>query len=267
MRIALLIAIMMFALVSTMTVIGEEATVGKTLWSLYTDNGKNKMPKQSVAIYFGTEALLDICLSNNWDCTSISNGVVAYKKLFGGSLMVRALAVCMNSEDVGAGTSLERYCMKMSLDQGKMVDIKDMKINDYVGFLLTTHPLKGSALVLQCKEKIRQDAVGYAKRSLRNKGKTFVTKDGINPIEVEMTPVIEALNAPKLQGLEVALRNIGVDIQDIVRDPAGWMEVEKEKDAVFYGEKDAHPTYDGGIVLLLGAEGYKNWVKEYNDGK
>jgi len=159
------------------------------------------------------------------------------------------------------------YCVARSIRDNKLITANNLSTSDIVDFLLLGGTTKGVACVEWAKTQIKKLAVPLVKRSLRSKGKSFVTKDGVNPIEVEMQPVVDALNAPKLQGLEAALRGIGVDVADIPRAPAIWDAITAEKDAIFLGDKTAHPANDGGIMLLLGPDGYNAWVKEFNEGK
>lgn len=162
---------------------------------------------------------------------------------------------------------LTDYFVNKSISVNKMINSRTASIVDLVDFLLLGGSNKHVGDMDWAKNQIKTMAVPYLKRSLRAKGKSFVTKDGVNPVEVGMKAVVDALNTPKLQGLEAALRGIGVDITDIPRAPKIWDAINAEKDAIFYGDKPAHPEYDGGIMLLLGPDGYNTWVKEFNGGK
>jgi hypothetical protein len=169
--------------------------------------------------------------------------------------------------NVISNAGIRQYCVAKSIRDNKVTKTTTVSITDLVDFLLLGGPVKSAADVEWAKTKIKTMAVPSLKRSLRVKGKSFVAKDNVNPIEVEMKPVVDALNAPKLQGLEAALRGIGVEIADVERAPAIWDAIIAEKTAIFYGDKPAHPTQDGGIMLLLGPDGYNAWVKEFNEGK
>ena len=150
-----------------------------------------------------------------------------------------------------------------------------LTIQDHINWLGMLGKVKDTQYVNKSKEAIKNLSIPYVKRALRNEDKTFVSSTVtneagqvtvINPIEVKMKPIVDALNAPKLAGLTEALATIGVVVTNPVIS-ADWAIVEAEKDAVYYGEVTAHPAYDGSIILLLGPEGYNAWVKEYNEGK
>lgn len=173
----------------------------------------------------------------------------------------------------GSETNLARmktlgtYACALSIERGQIVNYNKIGLGDMVAWLLGGDTLKASVHVAIVKERVKLLAQPLIKRALRAKGQTFVAHDGINPIEEAMKPVVAALNAPKLAGLEAALRGLGADIPDIERSDAIWGPIVAEKDAVMNGDKPAHPSADGGIILLLGPDGYNRWVAEYNNGK
>lgn len=167
------------------------------------------------------------------------------------------------------------YCIDLSQKAKKVITPSDLTIQENANWLLLGGATKYASQVTTVKKTIKKLTTSMAKRSLRAKGKSFVSTTStneagvvtvINPIEQEMKPIVDALNAPKLDGLEAALAGIGVDVTSIVRDEAIWDAITAEKDAIFYGDKVAHPVNDGGIILLLGPEGYNAWVKSYNEG-
>jgi hypothetical protein len=167
------------------------------------------------------------------------------------------------------------YLAALNQTAKKAVTFGDLTPKDFANWLLLGGTLKSASNVSVAKEQIKKLTNPLAKRSLRSKGKSFVSTTStneagvvtvINPIEQEMKPIVDALNAPKLAGLEAALTGIGVDASGIVRDEAVWEPIIADKDAIFYGDKKAHPEQDGGIILLLGPEGYNLWVKQYNEG-
>ena len=59
-----------------------------------------------------------------------------------------------------------------------------------------------------------------ARHELRAEGKSFVVKDGVNPLVAKLQPVVDAMNAPECKGLEAALRAIGGDVVDQDRTAA-----------------------------------------------
>lgn len=281
-------------------------------WESATSNGVVQLATNQIGGLYGSQEVLDICLSNRWDASGIAaalkgrtfSGYLAglaywlqgrdesaeWAKTVAGSCGkaygVYALLLTPAEKrdqaavdfilDINDGSEtnapakengIDWYCVHKALRDRKIVHWNELAVPDLVDYLLLGGTVKHAGHVESAKGRIKNAATPLLKRSLRDKGKSFVSKGGLNPIEQEMKPVVDALNAPKLQGLEAALRGIGFDIADIPRSPAVWDAVAAEKDAVFYGDKPAHPGADGGIILLLGPEGYNAWVKEFNEGK
>lgn len=177
---------------------------------------------------------------------------------------------------VNADMFLNSYIVMLSQNAKKGILVNELTVRDFSNWLLLGGALKTAADVTIAKEYIKRLTTPLAKRSLRSKGKSFVSTTStneagvvtvINPIEQEVKPIVDALNAPKLAGLEAALTGIGVATNGIVRDESVWDAITAEKDAIYYGDKTAHSNFDGGIILLLGPDGYNAWVKEYNEGK
>ena len=118
----------------------------------------------------------------------------------------------------------------------------------------------------QFKYRISQVAIALARQALRAQGKTFVlTKDGGNPLEAVVKPVLTALNAPMCDGLEKALRDLGATVTDKDRDAlpkttGDWQLL------IMTGDDSSLNWHLGKIQIVLGAEGYNRWIKEYNEG-
>ena len=304
-------------LLVTGSVFGVEMKNPKIWYNSATSNGVVKMSDAYLANLFGSQEVLDICLSNNWDASLVAKAISGKEysvKLAGdigahlppperipfiimaadrhGKYLGMAWACQMSKTIAPDGTfdalfampdvvvgnaeySLSVYAVSLSQKAKKVVLTTEFTVGDCANWLLLGAAFNFTGQVTHAKELIKRLSTPLAKRALRNKGKSFVSTTAtneagvvtvINPIEQEMKPIVDALNAPKLAGLEAALAGIGVDVTSIVRDEAIWDAITAEKDAVFYGEKVAHPAADGGIILLLGPEGYNAWVKSYNEG-
>ena len=304
-------------LLVTGSVFGVEMKNPKIWYNSATSNGVVKMSDAYLANLFGSQEVLDICLSNNWDASLVAKAISGKEysvKLawdIGANLPLRERIpfvimvadkhgkylgmswACLMSKTIAPDGTFDAlfampdvvvdkvelntstYATSLSQKAKKVVLTSEFTVGDYANWLLLGGALKTTGQVTDAKEQIKRLSTLPAKRALRNKGKSFVSTTAtneagvvtvINPIEQEMKPIVDALNAPKLAGLEAALAGIGVDVTSIVRDEAIWDAITAEKDAVFYGEKVAHPAADGGIILLLGPEGYNAWVKSYNEG-
>ena len=144
------------------------------------------------------------------------------------------------------------------------ISIHDTDITDLVPLLLAPEAASMDDAILY-KRLIKEKAIAYARKKLRLEGKTFVVgADGINPLTVKMQPVVDALNAPVCDGLELALRNLGANVPNVGRDSlraqAGqWQE------KIMYG--DMSPILHlGKIMIYLGSTEYNIWANKYNKG-
>jgi hypothetical protein len=113
------------------------------------------------------------------------------------------------------------------------------------------------------KPKIQKLALAAIKVHLRSQGKSFVTKNGVNPCESYMTGLTEALNAPRFAGLDAWFKSVGLSGVDLSRLPSEE-DVSKLKDDIFYGRKDMDGRAKAILEVCLGVEGYNKFVKEYN---
>ena len=110
---------------------------------------------------------------------------------------------------------------------------------------------------------IQEAAVRVVKAHIRSQGKSFVTKDGVNPCETYMAGLTEALNAPRFAGLDAWLKSIGRKGVDLSRMPSE-ADVAKLREDVLFGRKDMDERNKAILYVCLGVEGYNAFVKEYN---
>ena len=141
-----------------------------------------------------------------------------------------------------------------------------MSEEDMVRWLVAGEPMD-LATAQRLKEMIKERAVVLARLKLRAEGKSFVTKDGVNPIVAKLAPVIDALNRAECAGLEEALRGLGckcanADRIDLRKASGVWQE------ELMRGERlgAVVPTVVGKLSVALGADGYKRFVDVYNNG-
>ena len=131
------------------------------------------------------------------------------------------------------------------------------KRNDYYGFLC----IDSFAAV---KTYIQKDAVKIVKKWLRRQGKSFVTKDGINPCADKMEDLNVALNAPRLMGLNQWFADMGVQCTIDISTLPTPSEIESIKSAVLEGETDLTDSIKIDLYLCLGVDGYNQFVRAYN---
>ena len=114
------------------------------------------------------------------------------------------------------------------------------------------------------KKGIQEVAAISIKRALRKQGKSFVTKDGINPCEVYMEKLNKALNAPRFIGLNEWLEELGYKSRIDTSKLPSETKIEALKDAIFYGEKTPNNADKTVLSICLGVDGYNEFVKKYN---
>ncbi len=118
------------------------------------------------------------------------------------------------------------------------------------------------------KKTLKDRAVVLAREKLRREGKSFVAKDGVNPLEQAVKPVVDALNAPLCEGIEEALRGLGCEIADVDRgELRTW--AEKNQGEIMMGDVSSVHVINatvGKLAIALGPDGYNQFVDEYNNG-
>ena len=110
---------------------------------------------------------------------------------------------------------------------------------------------------------IQRSAVIRIKTYLRSQGKSFVTKNGINPCEKYIIALNTALNAPRFAGLDAWLKSVGCKGVDLSKLPSEE-EVAKLKEDILYGRREMTSRNESILYICLGIEGYNAFVKEYN---
>ena len=114
------------------------------------------------------------------------------------------------------------------------------------------------------KKSIQRKAEAIIKRGLRKRGRSFVTKDGVNPCEEQMQSLTTALNAPNFDGLNQWLEYMGIAARLDTSHFLPESEVSALKDAVMYGDKAMDGRTMSMLLVALGVDGYNAFVKEYN---
>ena len=121
--------------------------------------------------------------------------------------------------------------------------------------------------ITKAKLFIQKRAAVEIKRKLRTKGISFVSKDGTNPCETYMTALNVALNAPRFEGLNAWLDELGFSARiDESKLPSRQL-VDEIRNKVFYGDATANKMNSAILFVGLGADGYNAFVREYNGDK
>lgn len=106
------------------------------------------------------------------------------------------------------------------------------------------------------------------RHAIRASGKSFVEKDGVNPVQIRIDRISAALNAPRIAGLDAAFRENGMDYgltfaSCLLPDA----EIETLRTDVLNGDRQF--SSGTGFILRthLGIEAYNAFVKLYNEGE
>jgi len=153
---------------------------------------------------------------------------------------------------------------KISAREGRLVHQNTMTLSETVEVLAITPDVRPTVAVDVLKAKVLVLSEPYAKATIRARGDSFVTKDGINPVDTEIQPIVDALNAPKLAGLVDALTAIGVTLSPDTLTDKNWVGIEVYFSDVDTGAVELNDFFVGSIVLLLGVDGFNEWKDSYN---
>ena len=159
-----------------------------------------------------------------------------------------------------------RLALKYAVMEGKPVVGGGAELGDLLDLLLAAEPME-IRTIDSIKRVIKAKAIVLARHHLRAIGKTFVAQGDVNPLAEAIRPTVDALNAPKCEGLEKALRDIGGDVAD--RDRAGLLEAAAEwQREVMVGDRLGHSIAPvlGRISVALGVKGFNAFVDGYNNG-
>ena len=113
------------------------------------------------------------------------------------------------------------------------------------------------------KTAMQKAAVKAIKKYIRSQGKSFVTKDGVNPCEAYATALTTALDAPRFAGLDAWYKSIGLAGVDLAALPSE-AEVSQLRQDVLDGAKDMTGRVKVILYVCLGVDGYNQFVREYN---
>ena len=121
--------------------------------------------------------------------------------------------------------------------------------------------------VSMVKKSIQSKAEKSVKKWLRRTGRSFVTKDGVNPCAMKMEELNTALNAPRLAGLNEWLTDMGLEYRVDTSSLPSAGAVNELKEKVLDGDKNLDPATKVTLYICLGVDGYNAFVKDYNGDK
>lgn len=105
------------------------------------------------------------------------------------------------------------------------------------------------------------------KKMLYKQGKSFVTKDGVNPCKEMMDELTNSLNAPRLAGFNEWLAKVGVNASITLKNVPSDEEIEELKIKVLTGETNATRYVLRALYLGLSTDDYNAFIKRYNGDK
>lgn len=106
------------------------------------------------------------------------------------------------------------------------------------------------------------------KHQIRKEGSSFVEKDGVNPVQVRIDMLSKALNAPRLNGLNAAIKTCGMDYGlDFESHLLPEAEFETLKNDVLNGDRNFSVWMGDRLRTHMGIDAYNAFVKLYNGEK
>lgn len=147
------------------------------------------------------------------------------------------------------------------LTHGGTMDDVAVLLEESVAF--PTNCYLGISMIDSAKKAIQGQAIKAAKKMLRKMGKSFVTKNGVNPCEELVSGLTAALNAPRFAGLDAWLKGVGYKGVDLSRLPSEAV-VAKLREDIVNGDKEMSHRDKAVLYVCLGVDGYNAFVREYN---
>ena len=114
---------------------------------------------------------------------------------------------------------------------------------------------------------LNSQVVKIVRKHLYDQGKSFITKNGVNPCEKPIEEFTAALNAPRLAGLNEWFADMGVPRRINLDFLPSEEEVVKLEQDILTGEKEINDKYKVVLYFGLGSEKYNAFVKCYNGDK
>jgi len=218
------------------------------------------VPSNSVSDLTSIEA----CLSANTNLPLVAFDVVRYLPL-ADRAQFRGVVEALCAARYPKQSEFGRLLVKYNIMQGVSM-YKAATDDELVRCLLAAESMPLTE-VEACKRVLKERAVPLARMKLRAEGKSFVVKNGVNPLTDKVLPVVTALNAPECAGLEDALRGLGATVQDVDRQAlrnlaAVWQPKMLSGEM---GQPEAALAL-GKLAVVLGPDAYNQFVDVYNNG-
>lgn len=119
--------------------------------------------------------------------------------------------------------------------------------------------------VANWKSAILKKAVTPTKKQLRSEGKTFVAKDGKNPVQDRLDALTKALDSARMENVSNAFASCGIKFTvEPEKILPSFDEVEKLRQDIYEGSVDFTAHNKAILLVGLGVTGYNEFVKKYN---
>lgn len=141
-------------------------------------------------------------------------------------------------------------------------------VEDAIKVLLADEPML-EAEANAYKNFIKDSATKLARKKLRDAGKSFVVStNGVNPLVAVMAPIMTAINAPYMDGLEAAFlsefnKTVNLQSRTALQAVAVARQAVINNGEVVGG--DLLPLLPK-LQVILGVDGYNAFITEYNNG-
>ena len=142
------------------------------------------------------------------------------------------------------------------------------RIGEAVGEILSVQA-DGDCTVRDYSDVIKRVCTRQVKVHLRSKGRSFVTRDGVNPLEPYAKRLETLLNAPRMEGLEAFLTEIGLPKTYAIPQNRFMSDAEAKDTCEKILVDDLKLTSCHLACRLrcaMGTDAYNAFVKEYNEG-
>ena len=142
------------------------------------------------------------------------------------------------------------------------------RIGEAVGEILSVQA-DGDCTVRDYSDVIKRVCTRQVKVHLRSKGRSFVTRDGVNPLEPYAKRLETILNAPRMEGLEAFLTEIGLPKTYAIPQNRFMSDAEVKDTCEKILVDDLKLTSCHLACRLrcaMGTDAYNAFVKEYNEG-
>lgn len=116
------------------------------------------------------------------------------------------------------------------------------------------------------KDAISKEYVRETKKWFVNRGESYVTKDGVNPLQPYVDDFTAAINAPKMTGFEECLSKIGLNVGlDRSKIPTD-QEIQDLVYSIMIDDVQLS-AWKAKLIVYLGVDGYNDMVSRYNGEK